>query len=191
MPRLASTTPRRFTTLRSLIKQQHGVGWSICEQSGRIKLSRRWKDAVELQNKAMAFGLSAAAMEPLPSEDAIDWHELVARFRKHKTSDTGECRLDSFDRNYGLKMQQFLEVVRRRPIPRDARTTLASRGCGTSPPVRRPSAGRGGWGSACQDHHALQDCTATRRSRRQTPGSSPTRIGDDGSHEICEPAKPR
>ncbi len=183
MPRLSSTTPRWVTTLRSLIKQQHGVGWSIREQSGRVKLSRRWKDgtsesvmlpltwdrssstkianwlnaihqrmedaglplkdavelqskamafglplkdAVELQSKAMAFGLSAAAMEPLPSEDAIDWHEVVARFRKHKTSDTGECRLDSFDRNYGLKMQQFLEVVRRRPIPRDARTTLAS-----------------------------------------------------------------
>jgi integrase len=166
MPRLSSTTPRWVTTLRWLIKQQHGVGWAIREQSGRVKLSRRWKDgtsesamlplawdrssstsianwlnaihqrmedaglplrdAVELQSKAMAFGLSAAAMEPLPSEDAIDWHEVVARFRKHKTSDTGECRLDSFDRNYGLKMQQFLEVVRRRPIPRDARTTLAT-----------------------------------------------------------------
>ena len=34
-------------------------------------------------------------MELLPSEDAIDWHEVVERLRKHKTSDTGECRLDS------------------------------------------------------------------------------------------------
>jgi hypothetical protein len=65
-------------------------------------------------------------MEPMPSEDAIDWHEVVARFRKHKTIDTGECRLDSFDRNYGLKLQQILAVVRRRLIPREGRTTLAS-----------------------------------------------------------------
>jgi hypothetical protein len=166
IPRLSSNTPRWVTTLRSLIKQQHGVGWSIREQSGRVKLSRRWKDgtsesamlplawdcsssatiaywlnaihqrmedaglplkdAVELQSKSIAFGLSAAAVESLPSEEAIDWHEVMARFRKHKTSDTGECRLDSFDRNYGLKLQQFLEVVQRSPIPRDARTTLAN-----------------------------------------------------------------
>jgi hypothetical protein len=134
-------------------QQQHGVEWLICEQPGRGDGS-------------------------LPSEDGIDWHELVARFRQRKTSDTGECRLDSFDRNYGLKMQQFLEVVRRRPIPRDARTTpLASPGSGTS--------------AHGHDHHALQDCTATRRSRCQAPGSSPTRLRDDGSHELCEPAQPR
>jgi integrase len=166
MPRLSSSTPRWVTTLRSLIKQQHGVGWSIREQSGRVKLSRRWrdgtsesamlplawdrsssttianwlnaihqrmedagiplKDAVDLQSKAAAVGLSAAAMEPLPGEEAINWHEVVERFRKHKTSDTGECREDSFDRNYDLKLRQFLEVVQSRPMPRDARTTLAS-----------------------------------------------------------------
>ncbi|MCX5969319.1 MAG: hypothetical protein NTV57_17170 [Cyanobacteria bacterium] len=42
MPALSSATPAWATTLRSMIKQQHGSGWAIREQSGKVKLTRRW-----------------------------------------------------------------------------------------------------------------------------------------------------
>jgi integrase len=44
MPRLSQSTPRWALDLRGLIKRQHGNGWSIREQSAKVKLTRRWAD---------------------------------------------------------------------------------------------------------------------------------------------------
>lgn len=44
MPKLSSATPSWVVNLRTLIKRQHGTGWQIYEQSGRVKLTRRWPD---------------------------------------------------------------------------------------------------------------------------------------------------
>ena len=44
MPKLSTKTPRWVQELRGVIKGQHGTGWLIGEQSGRVKLTRRWPD---------------------------------------------------------------------------------------------------------------------------------------------------
>lgn len=166
MPRLSRTTPAWVKTLRSLIKQEHGQGWSICEQSGRVKISRRWSDgsssavtlplawerssstavvnwisaihqrmetaglslkaAAELQATAAGVSRAPSDRQAQASDGSINWQEVVTRFTKHKTSDTGACRPDSFERSYGLTLRQFLEVIQRKPLPRDARTVLGT-----------------------------------------------------------------
>ncbi len=165
MPRLSSSTPPWVVTIRSLIRQQHGQGWAIREQSGRVKLSLRFRDGssssvmlplpwqrnastavltwiqaihermeeagLSLRDAADLHAVAAGLSTPSPGnsslvcETSIDWQEVVDRFRKHKTNDTGACRPDSFERSYGLTLRQVLDVIKRKPLPRDARTLLA------------------------------------------------------------------
>lgn len=165
MPRYSSSTPSWASNLRALIRQEHGKGWSIREQSERVKLSLRYadgtsssvmlpipwqrhastavlswiqaihermeaaglslRDATDLQTKAAETSSPASGPSPLLAESSIDWQEVVNRFGKHKTSDTGACRPDSFERSYGLTLRQVLEVIEQKPLPRDGLSLLA------------------------------------------------------------------
>lgn len=162
MPRLSASTPTWVSNLRRVIKQEHGLGWSIREQSSKFKLARRWADGSEsaavlplvwdrrnsstvmawIQNinlrmnnglslkeavalQATAHGLSPSPQDEKPGlEGGLDWSVVLERFSKHKTADTGACKPESFQRNYGLPLRQLLTELQRKPLPRDARTVL-------------------------------------------------------------------
>lgn len=163
MPRRSASTPLWVTNLRAVITQEQGKGWSIREQTGKVKLSRRWPDGSEsaavlplpwdkrsmsdvlaaikgvrtgMEEKGLslkdAVSLHATAQELVPSagagestrESSINWPEVVERFRKHKTSDTGACKPESFERNYRRHLQQLLTELQRKPLPRETRTVL-------------------------------------------------------------------
>lgn len=59
MPRSSRSTPAWVKTARSMIKQQHGQGWSICEQSGRVKKLLVASQAV-IGGPATAIAVAAA-----------------------------------------------------------------------------------------------------------------------------------
>ena len=59
------------------------------------------------------------------AEGALDWGCVVQRFQKHKVNDTGEVKASTFRSMYQPVMDQVLELIRSKPVPRDAKTLLS------------------------------------------------------------------
>jgi integrase len=57
---------------------------------------------------------------------AIDWPDLVERFRKHKVEDTGDVAAATFEAVYRPVMVQINTTMVTKPIPRDGRALLAA-----------------------------------------------------------------
>ncbi len=58
--------------------------------------------------------------------ERMDWELAVARFERHKTSDTGEVKEATYKRMYVPVMRQLLAAMAAKPVPRDGRAVLAS-----------------------------------------------------------------
>jgi integrase len=92
-------------------------------------ISARMDNGLSLK-EAVALQATAQSLTPSPQEEApgfdggMDWSVVLERFGKHKTTDTGACKPESFQRSYGLSLRQLLTELKRKPLPRDARTVL-------------------------------------------------------------------
>jgi len=149
-----SKTAPWIKELRSLIRRQHGVGWSIGEQSGKCKLTKRYPDggrssvvlslpwqsssSTQILNKLQGIrsrmddsGLSfndAARLETkadLAIGAKIDWPMAIEKFKKYKINDTGAVKEQTFHLMYKPILCQFSSVALSKPTPRDAKAVLA------------------------------------------------------------------
>ena len=151
----AERTPRWVATLRAAVKQQHGFGWSLREKAGKVQLTRRFEDGTrssvtldcswspeataevlsllpEIRSRMdkQRLGLQEAyelLREPVEATaQRMDMAVVVARFQKHKLSDTGAVSSRTWAAMYAPVMRQVLESMAAKPVPRDGRTLLAS-----------------------------------------------------------------
>jgi integrase len=97
-----------------MVRSQLGKGWSIREQSGRVKVSLRWDD-----------GTISTAGASSNGDASTDWQVVVQRFEKHKVSDAGATKPTTWARMYGPVMRQLLEVMAGSPRPCTGRDVLA------------------------------------------------------------------
>ncbi|CAK6689098.1 hypothetical protein BBFGKLBO_00548 [Synechococcus sp. CBW1107] len=157
VPSGRSSDPPWVRDLRSIVKREHGRGWSLSEQSGKVKLTRRYPDGVRssvvldlawasssattvltqiqtircrMEEAGQALSEAAAfASDSSPGSSsrarAVDWPLTVRAFQKHKTSDTGALKPETWDEMYAPVMHQVLEVLNQRPAPRDGHAVLA------------------------------------------------------------------
>jgi len=151
----AERTPRWVSTLRAAIKQEHGFGWGIRDKGGKVQLSRRFEDGtrasvtlncpwnpeatsevlgllpeIRSRMETQRLGLKEAytlLRGPTGAKDVrMDWGLLVARFQRHKVTDTGVLKSRTWDAMYAPVMRSVLEAVATRPVPRDGRALLAA-----------------------------------------------------------------
>lgn len=151
----AAGAQRWVSTLRAAIKQQHGFGWSVREKNGKVQLTRRFEDntrssiTLDLpwnpESTSEVLGLLPEIRSRMDSQrlglaeaydllrgssgataERLDWAAATARFRKHKTEDTGEVKASTFERMYGPVLRQVLEAMAAKPVPRDGRSVLAT-----------------------------------------------------------------
>lgn len=149
------TPPPWVASLRALLKISHGFGWTVREIHGRFQLNHRYPDGSrssavldlpwspeaatavavrvqEIRNRMESQGLGlreAADLLQAPAaavQGAIDWADLVERFRKHKVSDTGDVAAVTFEAVYVPILRQVQEVMATKPIPRDGRALLGA-----------------------------------------------------------------
>ena len=161
------STPKWVTTLRAAIKQQHGFGWGIRDKGGKVQVTRRFADGtrssvtldcpwnpeatsevlgllpeIRSRMESQRLGLQEAydlLRAPTGGKpERMDWVLAIARFERHKTSDTGEVKPETYRRMYKPVMRQFLEAMAAKPVPRDGRAVLASlrERCGGEPGSR-------------------------------------------------------
>ncbi len=152
---MVSQQAKWVTNVRGAIKQQHGFGWSIREIAGKVQLTHRFEDGSrsavvldlpwnadctgellgllpEIRNRmdGQRLGLKEAydlLRSPAATQlGRMDWQELVHRFHKHKTADTGDVKESTWQAAYSPVMEKVLMVMGARPVPRDARTLLAA-----------------------------------------------------------------
>ena len=152
---MSGHSTRWIETLRNAIKQEHGFGWNVREISGKVQLTRRYEDQtrssvvldirwnseaitpvlallqeIRERMEQQGLGLSEAYQLVSPQQEArskgIDWSLVIERFRKHKVEDTGDVKASTFKSAYQPVMLQVLQIVEKKPYPRDAKTLLGS-----------------------------------------------------------------
>ncbi len=161
------STPKWVSTLRAAIKQEHGFGWGIRDKGGKVQVTRRFEDGtrssvtldcpwnpeatsevlgllpeIRSRMESQRLGLQEAydlLRAPTGGKaERMDWELAVARFERHKTSDTGEVKDGTYKRMYAPVMRQLLSAMAAKPVPRDGRAVLASlrERCGGEPGSR-------------------------------------------------------
>lgn len=147
-------TARWVLTLRQAVKQDHGFGWNLREISGKVQLTRRFDDGtrssvvldlpwssesttdvlglikeIRARMENQQLGLKDAYQlirQPASRQsNRVDWHQIVSRFEKYKTSDTGEVKESTYLRMYRPVINQVLEILSSKPSPRDAKHLLS------------------------------------------------------------------
>ena len=151
----AERAQRWVLTLREAIKQEHGFGWGIRDKGGKVQLTVRFGDGtrssvtlncpwnaaatsevlgllpeIRSRMESQRLGLKEAydlLRGPTGSrQERMDWELLVARFQRHKVTDTGEVKQRTWEGMYAPVMRQVLEAMAARPVPRDGRGLLAA-----------------------------------------------------------------
>ena len=139
--------------VRGVLKREHGKGWGVQEQSGKIKLVRRvpgqsskqaittqlpWRASsqtkllslvVELRSRMEDLGLSMAeaykllVVVPEAVPGQLDWEEVAKRYEQHRLS--GGCKQSTYDRDERYKISNALKLLGRpRRAPKDGRALL-------------------------------------------------------------------
>lgn len=142
-------------TLRDAIKQQHGFGWGIRDKGGKVQLTHRYGDGVrssvtmdcpwDPDSTSEVLGLLPEIRSRMESQrlglkeaydlvrgptankaERVDWLLAVARFHKHKVSDTGAVSERTWAGMYAPVMMRVLDAIAAKPVPRDGRSLLAA-----------------------------------------------------------------
>ena len=139
--------------VRGVLKREHGKGWGVQEQSGKIKLVRRvpgqsskqaittqlpWRASsqtkllslvVELRSRMEDLGLSMAeaykllVVVPEAVPGQLDWEEVAKRYEQHRLS--SGCKQSTYDRDERYKITNALKLLGRpRRAPKDGRALL-------------------------------------------------------------------
>ncbi len=125
--------------LRGMLKREHGKGWNIEEQSGKVKICRRlpgerkqavtthlaWTAssasavvalAAEVRTKMdeLSLGLIDAyrllAATPVRQLGELDWSEIARRYECHRV-DTGQIKQSTFDREERYRVQRAVDLI--------------------------------------------------------------------------------
>ena len=141
--------------VRGVLKREHGKGWSVQQQSGKIKLVRRvpgqsskqaittqlpWRASsqtkllslvVELRQKMEDLGLSMAdahklmVVTPEAVPGQLDWEEVARRYEQYRIS--SGCKQTTYDRDERYKITKALELIAKpRRAPKDGRALLTA-----------------------------------------------------------------
>lgn len=133
--------------VRGVLKREHGKGWSVQQQSGKIKLVRRvpgqsskqaittqlpWRASsqtkllslvVELRQKMEDLGLSMAdahklmVVTPEAVPGQLDWEEVARRYEQQRVLESSQS---TFDREERHKVAKALAVLsKKRGAPKD------------------------------------------------------------------------
>ena len=133
--------------VRGVLKREHGKGWSVQQQSGKIKLVRRvpgqsskqaittqlpWRASsqtkllslvVELRQKMEDLGLSMAdahklmVVTPEAVPGQLDWEEVARRYEQQRILESSQS---TFDREERHKVAKALELLsKKRGAPKD------------------------------------------------------------------------
>ena len=133
--------------VRGVLKREHGKGWSVQQQSGKIKLVRRvpgqsskqaittqlpWRASsqtkllslvVELRQKMEDLGLSMAdahklmVVTPEAVPGQLDWEEVARRYEQQRVLESSQS---TFDREERHKVAKALELLsKKRGAPKD------------------------------------------------------------------------
>ncbi len=128
--------PAWLSDLGSVLRREHGRGWTLDPQSQKVKLTRRlpngerssvvldlpWSStsstAVLNQVVTIRQRMAEAAAQLHPpdtgspsTEESTDWSGLIEDFRKHKTDDTGDLKASTWTRQ---RPGQLVELLARK-----------------------------------------------------------------------------
>jgi integrase len=136
------------SNLRQQIKLEHGKGWSVSEQSGRIKLTRRDDDGsrssvmvdldwgpptsarqvleaiATLRDRMDARGISLRAAHGLNATSAtvngtLDWYAIQDRFL-----DSLKDRKETTLKDVRRRVERTLQTLATKPLPRDGKELM-------------------------------------------------------------------
>jgi len=118
MPQKSTAAPSWIKNLRRSIKDRHGAGWGVREQSGRVKLSRRWQDGTT--SSAMldmpwdrtcieALPVAITAIKQRMESANLSLSEAVALQSEatHVTSSTGTTSLSGSSLDWEALIERF------------------------------------------------------------------------------------
>lgn len=149
---MAPGSPPWISTLRHALKAEHGRGWSVREQSGKVQLTHRYEDGsrtsvdlglewnsgciakviervaairdrMECQQLCLATANELISRTRARKPDQVDWAEIVALYRQARVS-SGEVKATTWERDIAPRMKRTLATLASRPTPRDGSSLL-------------------------------------------------------------------
>ncbi len=149
---MGARSPSWIPELRSLLRREQGEGWSLSEQSGKVKLTRRfengsrssvtlavpWNPAcsstvlttvqqIRERMDQQRLGLKAAyalvAEAPATNGGPADWAALVERYKEQRIG-SGQIKPSTWDRDVRYRMERTLDCLNAHPAPRDGHALL-------------------------------------------------------------------